>query len=518
MGAFTAFSLSVAVSLLMGWAGYRMFLAGCKQASFNRRMILVIYAVAFLSVPFMRIVPELVGVIFSRNATPAVSIGLPQMVILDNEGASAPIWPMVIVWVYLVGVLGTGVYTLAGIVRIHRIIRRGERSRMAGYTLVRLGGDSGISPFSFGRHVVVPEGEINPLVLEHELAHIRKGHRFDLAIAAVVSVLQWFNPAAWSLRSELQRLHEYEADETVLADGADIRQYQRVLVGRYAAGHFNFMTNSFTSNLKKRIIMMYQPSSAGRSRLRALVLVPALALAVGLVNVPAIASVLSATETATLPENSKQTPATDTPDVRMIVIGNEKPQAPAKGEVLPQYPGGEQAMFRFLAENIRYPESMIEGDVSGRVVVGFTVEADGSLSDIKVAKGLTPDADREAERVVGMMPKWIPASSDGKAVACRFALPVSFMLVGDLQEPGTAEKIRGEKDAVRVVAYKVPKNGGEVETLDVKSKDAPVIFVNGELFKGHLESISPEDIESMTVRKDQPEYPSGCIYIVMKKK
>lgn len=90
----------------------------------------------------------------------------------------------------------------------------------------------------------------------------------------------------------------------------------------------------------------------------------------------------------------------------------------------PQFPGGNSAFTKFIEENVRYPDT--ESDIQGRVIVTFKVEIDGSLSDIKVVRGLAPEFDEEALRVVKMMPKWVPARTGGKTTGVRYNIPISF--------------------------------------------------------------------------------------------
>ena len=94
----------------------------------------------------------------------------------------------------------------------------------------------------------------------------------------------------------------------------------------------------------------------------------------------------------------------------------------------PEFPGGETALQKFLAENIQYPEISKENGVEGIVEVGFLVEVNGSLKDIKVLKYVDPDLEKEALRVVSMMPAWIPAEKDGNPVEAPAQVGVPFLL------------------------------------------------------------------------------------------
>lgn len=97
-------------------------------------------------------------------------------------------------------------------------------------------------------------------------------------------------------------------------------------------------------------------------------------------------------------------------------------------EKMPSYPGGNGALQKWLASNITYPAAAAENGVEGRVIVAFVVETDGSVSDVKIARGVDPSLDREALSVVKRMPKWIPGMQNGSPVRVKFNVPVTFKL------------------------------------------------------------------------------------------
>ena len=97
-------------------------------------------------------------------------------------------------------------------------------------------------------------------------------------------------------------------------------------------------------------------------------------------------------------------------------------------EQMPMYPGGYGALMGYLRDNIHYPTVAAENGVQGRVVVGFVVERDGSITDVKILRGVDPSLDREAMRVVKNMPKWTPGKQNGSAVRVKYQVPVSFRL------------------------------------------------------------------------------------------
>ena len=97
-------------------------------------------------------------------------------------------------------------------------------------------------------------------------------------------------------------------------------------------------------------------------------------------------------------------------------------------EVMPQYPGGQIAMLKYIMENIKYPKQIMEEGIQGRVTVSFIVEKDGRVSNVRLLRSVQPLLDKEAVRVVKSMPKWSPGKQKGKPVRVRFNLPVMFKL------------------------------------------------------------------------------------------
>ena len=99
-----------------------------------------------------------------------------------------------------------------------------------------------------------------------------------------------------------------------------------------------------------------------------------------------------------------------------------------KAEVMPEYPGGDQAMMDFVAKNVQYPQEARDKEISGRVLVSFIVEKDGSIADVKVVKGIGGGCDEEAVRVVKAMAKWKPGKDKGKPVRVSYTMPFTFKL------------------------------------------------------------------------------------------
>jgi protein TonB len=97
-------------------------------------------------------------------------------------------------------------------------------------------------------------------------------------------------------------------------------------------------------------------------------------------------------------------------------------------ESMPEFPGGEAALYKYLGENIKYPQMAKESGIQGRVFVTFVVERDGKVTDVRVLRGIGGGCDEEAIRVVQSMPKWAPGKQRGKSVRVQYNLPVKFTL------------------------------------------------------------------------------------------
>ncbi len=243
---------------------------------------------------------------------------------------------------------------------------------------------------------------------------------------------------------ESKTVHEYQADDSVIRSGADITQYQYLLIEKAVGERLPSPANSLNhSKLKKRMTMMYKTKPRTLRRVASLATIPALLAGVAIVNSSAVASVISETENATMFDNVADKVTNFSADSEMIVAENASKSTSASVSAASskeeekvytvvdkaaEYPGGMNALMTFLASNIRYPENAQKNNVQGRVVVRFVVGKDGKISDAKVMKGVDPELDAEAVKVIMNMPKWEPGEAGGKPVASYFNLPVSFKL------------------------------------------------------------------------------------------
>ena len=112
----------------------------------------------------------------------------------------------------------------------------------------------------------------------------------------------------------------------------------------------------------------------------------------------------------------------------------------------PEFPGGIDSLFKFLESNLTYPEDAKKDSIQGRVICRFTIDTDGSITDIQVLRSVHPSLDAEAVRVLSAMPKWVPAETDGnKKIKCKYTFPVVFKMDTDKQDKKGKGKKKNKK-------------------------------------------------------------------------
>ena len=168
-------------------------------------------------------------------------------------------------------------------------------------------------------------------------------------------------------------------------------------------------------------------------------------------------------------------------------------------EQMPKYTGGEEAMMKYVAENIKYPQAAKDKNISGRVFVGFVIEKDGSVSNVKVVRGIGGGCDEEAARVIKEMPKWKPGMQKGKPVRVNYMMPIFFKL-DDGQPAKSVKKEKAsnpdmthDKNGVYQIVEEMPQYpGGEDALMDYVSKnvvypsEAQEKGISGRVFVGFI--------------------------------
>lgn len=261
-------------------------------------------------------------------------------------------------------------------------------------------------------------------VLAHEMAHFRRYHSADVLFFELLRVIFWFHPAYYYLRHELKAMHEFEADSLALTQFART-EYQTSLLELQLGGTLIPLTNPFNVSLiKKRMLMMNRQKwqKPARNWFKMIGLIPVMLILVFVLSCETSPkekeTAVAAVSEKDVPESAvaQKTETVEEDEVFMVV------------ETMPEYPGGTEAMIKFLSENIRYPEEAKNKNVQGQVFVNFIIEKDGKVGQVKIARGIGSGCDEEALRVVRMMPNWKPGEQRGEKVRVSFNLPIRFAL------------------------------------------------------------------------------------------
>ena len=494
MGNFLVYILKSAACLAVFYLFYKLLMSRDTFHRFNRFALLGVLVLSSL-------LPLVEASVNSPAAVQETMLTLEQLLLLadiqpegESMAAATPsatvLWLRAALLVYLTGIVFFIVRNLCSLARLGRLIRQGKREALDSYLPDRkeknvrlVVHDHDIAPFSWMHWIVIARKDLEENgreILIHELAHIRNRHSWDLLLADLCIFVQWFNPAAWLLKQELQNIHEYEADETVLREGVNARNYQMLLIKKAVGTRLYSMANSFNhSSLKKRITMMLKEKSNPWARAKYLYILPLAALAVTAFarpEVSAVADEISAVKVIA-------------PAVHDSIQPNVQPAVAAPSSALdqmPEFPGGMEALNTYLRNNIRYPQEAQKAGIQGRVIIQFIVSKDGSITDAEVVESVDPQLDAEGLRLIKNMPRWKPGMRKGQAIRVKQTLPIRFAFTKTSDKPENSNSI-------------FLKNGSYNSSL----KDVILLVNEQEVSPEIFRAIDPQRIQSVTVLKDQ---------------
>ena len=287
MGVFFIYILKSSVCLVLFYLFFRLLLSKETFHRFNRMALLGVLFFSLL-IPCIEVTTrhqvevqqavlsiEQLLLMAELEATPA-NVGAVQ----ETPTIS---WVQIVLLVYLAGILFLVCRNIYSLICLFRLVHSGKHEKLEkGVTLVVHNQE--IAPFSWMKYIVISRKDLEENgreILIHEMAHIHHRHLVDLLVADICIFFQWFNPGAWLLKQELQNIHEYEADETVINEGVNAKEYQLLLIKKAVGTRLYSMANSFNhSKLKKRITMMLKEKSNPWARLKYLYVLPLAAIAV----------------------------------------------------------------------------------------------------------------------------------------------------------------------------------------------------------------------------------------------
>ncbi|MBN2174388.1 MAG: TonB family protein [Bacteroidales bacterium] len=328
----------------------------------------------------------------------------------------------IITTVYVVGVVFFFLRFMMQLAQIVIMIRRYGIILIDGLNIVFTG--KGIAPFSFFNIIFIgndlQDQENIAKIISHEKTHIRQNHSLDIILLELLHILQWFNPVVIQYKNTMKNIHEFLADEGVIGDGYDRISYQELLLRQVMGVRVNQLTNNFSQSIiKRRFIMMSKTRSSKLAWLKMVLIAPITIILTIIFTVTFNESTIAQEISSTGKEKqSVQKSTSQEEEVHKVV------------DKMPEYPGGVKAFQKFLIENIKYPEDAKKNGVTGTVFISFIIEKDGSVSHVKMLRGIGSGCDEEALRVVSMLPNYNPGIKDGKPVRTEFNVPIKFSLEG----------------------------------------------------------------------------------------
>ena len=481
MNSLVNYIMESGISLSLFALIYLFFLR--KETFFRTNRLFLLLSVAFsLVLPLLTIpvyAPEPLS-LPQVTVTPYANL-LETVVVrthhLAGEVESFVISSKLILELYFTGLAIMCFMLFVQLFQIYRFIRKGTVLPQNGYKLVLI--EKVTSPFSFLNYLFIQNNYQQipgyRKMLDHELEHIRQGHTFDILLLDILLIFQWFNPFIWLLKRVVRENHEYLADRAVLHSGIKPAEYKLLLLSQvtdnvvYAANHFNY------SLLKNRFKMMTKIPSPKKAGIK---IISGVLIAMALVVVFACEQKKSATDTLKTGKDSlmadlenrqvrisgsqeeisklreiltsgNYTVSADDENGRSFLLLQEKGTKPdsllagnlsTEGsnevpedvfvivEKMPQFPGGDAALLNFISKQVKYPDIAVEKGIQGKVIIRFVVTRDGSVKNAKVLRGVAPSLDKEALRVVNLLPKWTPGEQRGKRVDVYYTIPISFQL------------------------------------------------------------------------------------------
>ena len=491
MGAFFIYILKSSVCLVLFYLFFRLLLSKETFHHFNRIALLGVLLFSLL-IPCIEMTTrhevEMQQAVFSVEQLllmAELNAMAPEVGTVAQEAPSVS-WIQIVLLVYLAGIVFFVCRSIYSLIALFRLIHSGKHEKLEkGVTLVVH--DLSIAPFSWMKYIVISRKDLEENgreILIHEMAHISHRHSIDLLLADICIFFQWFNPCVWLLKQELQNIHEYEADETVINEGVNAKEYQLLLIKKAVGTRLYSMANSFNhSKLKKRITMMLKEKSSPWARLKYLYVLPLAAIAVTAFARPEISEKvgeISAVKVNDLAEIVQEKVLQDTVQASKVV--KKAPEETVTGkkaeketvifevvEQMPEYPGGMDALKKYLESKVA--ESPMKGKAAGLVTIGFTVTENGKVTDVKVLESDQTSLNKEAERIVHEMPNWIPGRQRGVPVSVKYSVPVRF---GTLRTGlGGQPLILADGKEISMYAME-HMNSSEIESVSVLKDSASI--------------------------------------------
>ncbi len=474
-------------------------------------------------------------------------------------GFDRSICQMIFLLTYISGCVILVTKVLIQVITLLKIIHKADKTNIKGAKLISTRTLTG--SFSFINYVF-----INPLsggsdfeeIMNHELVHIRQKHWFDLLLAEIICLIQWINPFVWLYSRFIRFNHEYIADEVALRNSASPVNYKTTLLNQMFNTKVIRLADSFNYSLhKNRFDMMEKIVVSPYRKLKVLFILPLFVIIIYAFAEPEYhyfetqpddhitifrSPEITGKKVSIYSTGSKQPVKTEIADSvpfqqdtrtnysndRLIFLKDTNDPF----ELEPQYPGGEEELFKFVRKNIRYTEEARSNRVQGRTIVRFLINTEGRTGDFSVLKETDPFMDAEAVRVISLLPEFKPGSSGGKPVnvwcfaPVMFTLPESesvFQITSDQQilkfltmNIVYPREAKNASDTGRIfVTVKLQKGGIDRECMAFNEKeDISLPFLPQVVIVGYMKEPIPGLIgRSDQVIKDHSSLKSECLRV-----
>ena len=527
MGIFFVYILKSSVCLTIFYLFYKLLLSRDTFHRFNRIALLSLIMLSVI-IPFCEITLEKATAIQRpvmdlENLLAAVSMRT------SAESASQPVWLRVMVIAYIIGGILTLCQFAYSFYALFRLMRQGTPKLVDGIHLILT--DQPVAPFSWMQTIVISRKDFEESGIEimtHEMAHIKARHSIDLLISEICILFHWFNPSVWLLRQELQNIHEYEADESVLNQGVDAKRYQLLLIKKAVGSQrFTSMANSFNhSKLKKRITMMLKRKSNPWARLKYLYVLPLTAVAVVAFARPEISRELGKISSAKIseivPVKEVIEPKKAEPVVEVVPAPVEKPAVKEVVASAPQVVKVIKTEARANKDSVTQEKEKTENplEVMQQQLDNFSKDAEDRMRNIKQRVEMSRNLiliDNEVatyEELDKVSPENIHSFSmspkdKSEEILAKYNASDKQGVISVVTKGAIASgKIK--EDDVKVVGYgrlsdrlpgdvKIRIRDGQI------GKEKPLIIIDGveQIKDDAIDKLNPNIIESISVLKDE---------------
>lgn len=429
------FLIQSSIALVVFYLYFYFFLRKSRYFQLNR-IYLIVSSVFAVVIPFLRF-PDF----DSTTQTEIIRKMLQEVTVVANYSLQSNTNEFAMIQnLYILGIIIFSFLFCFKVLGIYKILHKCKFINKRFYKLVEVS-DQNIA-FSFFSYIFLSKEFINEnKILSHELVHVNQKHSIDVVLINIIKGILWFNPIVYFYIKAIQENHEYIADKEVIKHHS-AGGYLQLLLSQTMSNSVSIISCFAQSNLKKRVIMMKKQKIMRFALVKyisAFTLPVVMLFAISICNEANAAQnvkkeifkVLNYKDYSFKTDYLPQSIITDTivslkADVEIIESCDE--DVFVRCDKMPEYNGGPQEMYKFLAKAMRYPEKAHKNKKQGRVFVGFVVEKDGSISHVKVLRPVDPSLDKEACRVIKSMPKWTPGYNGTTAVRVSYTCPVNFRL------------------------------------------------------------------------------------------